>query len=106
MPYSYRYIPASLSAGAKKGNDPKSQYIDLFQETLNEQFYNSSDWWTIEEETSVGSQAYENVDVRVAHLINAETGLKLGDDWKTLLFQDVDHDIELGKHYRFDDNTW
>lgn len=106
MSYSYRYIPSILSAGAQKGNDPKEQYIDLFQETLNEQFYNSSNWWTIQEETAVGSQLYESIDVRIAHLINSETGLKLGDDWKTLMFQDVNHNIELGKHYIFDDNTW
>lgn len=103
---TYKYIPASIAASAKKGTNPKQQYIDLFQETLNEQFYNASDWWTIQEETYIGSQEYENIDVRIAHVINAETGLKLGDDWKTLLFQDVDHEIELGKQYIFDNNTW
>ena len=77
-PYSYKYIPASLATKAKKGSTPKNQYVDLFQETMNEQFYNSSNWWTILEEPIIGSQEYEDVDVRIAHVINAETGLKLG----------------------------
>jgi hypothetical protein len=102
-PYVYKFIPASAAITNKS---PKQQYIDQFQQTLNEQFYNSSDWWTIEEETAVGSQEYQNIDVRIESVINAETGLKLGDDWKTVLFKEINHDAQLGKHYIFDNNTW
>jgi len=106
MPTEYKYISAALTAATRKGATPKDQYLDLFQQTLSEQFFNSSNWWTIEEETTVGSGVYENVDVRINHVINAETGLKLGDDWKTVLFDSIDHPVGLGKHYIFDDNTW
>lgn len=102
----YKYIPASLAVIAKKGKNPKNQYIELFQQTLKNGFYNSSDWWTVEEETAIGSREYNEVDVRINHVINAETGLKLGDDWKTVLFKDIDHSIELGRLYAFDNNTW
>lgn len=103
---AYRYIPASISASAQKGSNPRNQYIELFQQTLNDQFYNSSDWWTVEEETETGSATYGNIDVRINHVINAETGLKLGDDWKTILFKEIDHRIDLGKHFIFDGSTW
>ena len=103
---AYKYIPASLNAGAQKDSSPKNDYIELFQATLDEQFYNASNWWTIEEETTIGSAEYEDVDVRIAHVINAETGLKLGDDWKTLLFKTVSHPVELGKQYSFEDSIW
>jgi len=103
---SYKYIPASIAADAKKGTDPKQSYIDLFQETLNQQFYNASNWYTIQEETAIGSTVYENIDVRIAHVINAETGLKLGEDWKTLHFINVSHPAEIGKYYIFDNNVW
>jgi hypothetical protein len=106
MAYQYKYIPSSLIARAQKGTNPKDQYVELFQETLNEQFYNSSNWWTIQEETAIGSEEYEEIDVRISHVINSETGLKLGDDWKTVYFKDVAHITELGKYYIFDDNTW
>jgi hypothetical protein len=106
MTYTYKYIPSSLSGTPGEGEDPKKQYIDLFQETLNQQFYNSSDWWTIQEETVSGSEVYVEYDVRINHVINAETGLKLGDDWKTILFKNIDHNVELGRHYIFDSNTW
>lgn len=100
---AYKYLPSSL---AITGKTPKEQYTSLFQETLNQQFYNAQNWYTISEETYLGSNTYENIDVRIAHLINAETGLKLGDDWKTLLFKEIDHNIEIGKLYFFDDNVW
>lgn len=103
---AYKYIPASLRAGAHKESSPKKDYIDLFQATMDEQFYNSSNWWVIGEETELGAADYEDVDVRIAHVINSETGLKLGDDWKTLLFRTVNHPVELGKQYSFEDNIW
>lgn len=106
MPYTYRYIPAAMSVKPKAGTTPKDTYVDLFQETLKEQFYNSSDWWSIEEENVLGTKIFTPVDVRMAHVINAETGLKLGDDWKTLLFKEIDHAIDLGKMYRFDNSVW
>jgi hypothetical protein len=104
--YQYKYIPSANSLSKGSAGSPKDQYIDLFQKTLEDQFYNSSDWWNIQEETALGSDVYENVDVRITHVINAETGLKLGDDWKTILFKSIDHPIELGKHYIFDNSTW
>jgi len=102
----YKYTRASIRAGAQKGSSPKSDYIDLFQHTLDEQFYNAPNWWTIQEETEIGSRKYKPVDVRIAHVINAETGLKLGDDWKTLLFKSVETPPMLGRIYIFDDNVW
>lgn len=100
---TYKHLTASLSIS---GKSPKEGYVELFQETLTQQFYNSSDWWTVQEETFHGSKTYTNIDVRISHLINAETGLKMGDDWKTVLFKEIDHAIEVGKQYVFDENTW
>jgi len=102
----YQYTRASIRAGAQKGTVPKSDYVDLFQHTLDEQFYNASNWWTIQEETEIGSREYRPIDVRIAHVINAETGLKLGDDWKTLFFKSTETPPMLGRIYVFDDNVW
>lgn len=106
MAYEYKYIPSAIVAGARKGITPKDQYVELFQKTLDEQFYNSSTWWTIQEESGIGTAIYENTDVRISHVINAETGLKLGDDWKTILFPNMDHVVEIGRRYIFDSSVW
>lgn len=96
-----------MSAGSLINNKtPKQDYINLVQETLNEQFYNASDWYTIQEETSVGSGQYQNVDVRVNNLINPTTADNSEDDFKKLIFPDLDHSVNLGRLYLFDDNYW
>lgn len=102
----YKYMIASMHAGAQKGSIPKSDYLSLTQHTIDEQFYNASNWWTIQEETEIGSREYRPVDVRIAHVINAETGLKLGDDWKTLFFKSTEEPPMLGRIYTFDDSVW
>lgn len=102
----YKYMRASIRSGAQKGSVPKSEYIDLFQHTLDEQFYNASNWYEILEETEIGSRIYRPVDVRISHVINSETGLKLGDDWKTLYFKSTEESPMLGRIYTFDDNIW
>lgn len=96
-----------MSAGSLISNKtPKQDYIDLVQETLNKQFYNASDVFTIQEETSVGSGQYQNVDVRVNNVINPTTADNVEDDFKKLIFPDLDHSVNLGRFYLFDDNYW
>lgn len=102
----FRYFSASLMAKAQKGATPKDDYRGLFQATLNEQFYNATNWYTIEEETFTASGIFQEVDVHINHLINTETGLKLGDDWKTLSFMNLEHPIEMGKLYKYNDSYW
>ena len=103
MAYTYRFILASSTITSKSTKD---YYIDLFQANLDDQFYNSTDWWTIEEEYPAKSQQYIETDVRINHTINAETGVKLGDDWKTLLFPKVNHETRICNLFKFSNNTW
>src|SRR6185436_2585456 len=102
MTYTYPY----LNAGQPIQQSPKQEYIDLFQETLNDQFYNASDVFTIQEETVLASDIYQNVDARINYVINTNTGERVGDDFKTLLFKDIDHSVDLGRMYQFDSNYW
>lgn len=85
---------------------PKEEYIGFFQQTVNEQFYNASDWFTVEEETAYGSGKYENVDVRINHVVDTQTGERVGDDFRKLMFKDINHATTLGKMFRFAQNYW
>ena len=59
-----------MTAGSVLNNqNPKETYSNLLQETLNKQFYNATDWYTIEEETVLRSELYQNVDVRINNVI-------------------------------------
>jgi hypothetical protein len=99
----YKFLKASPDFGKSQ----KDIYTQLFQETLNQQFSNSSDIWTIQEETSFSAGIYQDVDVRiVTHVINSATGRYLGDDYKQILFQDLEHAVGIGYMYQFNDNYW
>ena len=75
MPYTYKYIPS----GAPIQVSPKQDYTTLLQEILDSEFYNSSDWYTIEEETSLASGQYQELDVRVNYAIDSTTGERVGE---------------------------
>ena len=103
MPYTYKYYPAGMGTINK---NPKDEHIDLFQENLRDQFYNSSDVFTIQEETALGSGVFQNVDARINRVIDASTGDRVGDDFKKLLFSDLNHPTNIGWMYLFDNNYW
>lgn len=100
MSYKYTQIQSALIS------DPKTTYIADFNERLREGFENSSDWFTIQEETFFGSEQYQNIDARVNYVIAAETGEKMSDDYKMLWFKDTTHSVKLGTMFYFNDNYW
>jgi hypothetical protein len=77
-----------------------------FQALLDDLFYDAPSVYTIQEEISFFSGSWVNVDVRINQALDRQTGNKLGDDFKLILFKDLDHDAGLGHKYSFDSNTW
>jgi hypothetical protein len=80
--------------------------VDQFQALLLDQFSVSTDNFDILEETVFASGSYTNVNVRITGAIDPITQIKLSDDWKRILFKDINHPISVGKKFYFNDNTW
>jgi hypothetical protein len=99
---AYRLLDASLSMN----HDPKSVYTEQFQTILAQDFKNSFDWYTIQEELVFASGELSDIDVRINHAIDARTNQKLGDDYKLILFSDTTKATGLGYLYYFDSNYW
>jgi len=87
-------------------SSPKEDWINDFTKLIDDQFYNSSDWFTIQEETSFGSGEYTDIDVRVNYVFNPTTGINMGDDWKLLMFSDISKQVKFGSMFYFDENYW
>jgi hypothetical protein len=102
MTYEYKY----LSASSIMSPSPKQEWLNDFQANLDDGFYEGFDWYTIEEEVDFGSGEFQDVDVRVNRAIASISADKRGDDWKQILFKDIDHATGLGYLYKFDDNYW
>jgi hypothetical protein len=99
----YRYYTSGSPVTFESSGD---QILNGFQAQLNEFFEVAPDVYVIQEETAIGSEIYSNVDVRINRAINAYTGLKLGDDFKQVIFKDLSHSAPLGTRYYFDSNYW
>lgn len=87
-------------------NPPKIDYHEEMQAIVDDQFYDSSDWYTIQEETSFASGSYSDLDVRINSVVNTTTGANQGDDWRKLLFKDLSKIVRIGAFFVFDNNSW
>jgi len=81
-------------------------WINDFQENLNFQFDNSTTLFDILEEQTFASGSYVNVRARIVSAIDQATQEKLGDDFKRILFKDINHVTGVGRKFSFNDNVW
>lgn len=58
------------------------------------------------EETEFGSFEFVNKKVRVNSIIDAKTGQRVNDDYKKIIFEDIDYRPKLGTRYKFSNNIW
>jgi hypothetical protein len=98
---TYKYYTSTTISGS-----PSQTLVGGFQALLNQQFEVASDVFTIQEELVLGSGILTDVRVRVNTAIQSATGLKLGDDFKTLLFKNLNQSVNIGKKFYFDNNYW
>ena len=98
---SFKYYP-----NPSPPSSASSILVDQFQALLLNQFNVATDTFDILEETVFASGSYTNVNVRITGAIDPITQLKLSDDWKRILFKDINHPISVGKKFYFNDNTW
>jgi hypothetical protein len=101
MTYNY-YI----SASPINYESTSDSILNDFQAVINADFFNSPDSFVLLEEYPFASGSYISVDVRVNRAISTYTGTNQADDWKNLIFRDLQHATSLGVKYQFDSNTW
>lgn len=95
------------SASSVMIKSPREQHREIFQAFVDEQIVNAHNWENIKVEKVFGTGEYSNINVRITHAINPDTGTKLSDDWKQLIFQNPKNkNAKLGKRYMFEENVW
>ena len=91
----------------KTNDSPKKQWKDGLRELVNEEFTNTSTFYTdVEEEIEFGTLKFRPIRVRVNTLVDAKTGQRINDDYKKIIFPILDYHPEIGTRYRFDNNIW
>lgn len=86
---------------------PNEQYRDLQQAFINEQWDNTATKFQIEEQDEIGTFTFHCVEAWIDYVVGmTSTGYKNGDDFRKLLFKDLDHECIRGRYYKFNDNYW
>lgn len=87
-------------------NSPNDYYREQTQMLINDRWDNTTTLQNIEEEFPFGSFLFRNVEVRMTHALDKSTNKKQGDDFRELIFQDIDYNAKLGNYYRFNNAYW
>lgn len=87
--------------------NPRDSYLDQQQEIIDQLFVNAPTYFTdVEEEKVAGTLIFESIPVRINNLIDAKSGRRINDDFKKIIFSDIDHAPAIGARFRFEDNIW
>ena len=91
----------------KIDTDPNTMYRDLQQEFINLQWENTTQIITVKEQENIGSQYYNDLDVWISPTVaDTSTGLKDVRDFNKLIFKDINHRVDRGLMYIFDNCYW
>lgn len=87
---------------------PSEYWKDGLQAVIDDQFENASDVFIVQEEQTFGVLDWSSdLSVRITHVLSdKQTGEKLGDDFRNLIFPDLSRTCVLGQRYSFDSNYW
>ena len=85
---------------------PNDYYRDHMQELINSQWDNTTMLQNIEEEYPFASFVFREIQVRMVHALDKGTRVKQGDDFRELIFQDIDYNVNLGAYYKFSNAYW
>lgn len=94
------------SAYLNIASTPAESYREDLQEFSYSSFEDAGSIYTIKEELTSGTLTFTDLKCRVEHAINSETGLKLSDDFKKLIFKDFTHSTGIGYRYNFGGYIW
>jgi len=85
---------------------PKERYLNDMDAVIDRQFQNASDWDTVQEEDSIGAGTYTDLIVRLNKVFDPRAGIKLGDEYRKIIYKDRQTTEKLGLYYQYDSRYW
>ena len=99
-------IMSGMSLNSTYSRTPLEKYSFELQSKIDREWSMASDLYDIEEEYPFASGSFIPVQVRINHEVVSDTSEKLGDDYKSLIFKDLNHVRGMGYLYSFNQNLW
>lgn len=91
---------------AMKPDSPDEAYREHMQALINAYWDNTTQVYTVYEQECLGSDKYIPIDVRITPAIGMGTSYKQDDDFKHFAFKDLDHFVNKGRMFQYEDDYW
>lgn len=86
---------------------PNDYFRDQQQAAIDQQWDCTSARYTIKEQFEFGSNVYNDIEVWIDYVVGlGSRGTTNGDDFRQLIFRDINHQVKRGLYYQFDGNYW
>lgn len=86
---------------------PDVEYNQNQQAFYDQQWDNTSARIIVQQQVDIGSNEFESVEVWINKAIgNTTTFMKNGEDYRQLIFRDIQHHIQRGIYFKFENNWW
>lgn len=86
---------------------PNDYFRDQQQAAIDQQWDCTSARYTIKEQFEFGSNVYNDIEVWIDYVVGlGSRGTTNGDDFRQLIFRDINYQVKRGLYYQFDDNYW
>lgn len=99
------FFENGLSNGAIQ--TPNNYFRDQQQAAINQNWDCTSAKYTIKQQADFGSNTYNDIEVWIDYVVGlGSRGTTNGDDFRQLIFKDIDYQVKRGLYYYFDNNYW
>jgi len=90
-----------LKANLPQNLDKDNYYLEMLQHKVNYEWDYRYNRFDIEEENAFGSGKYHDVQVIIDNVYDDKLRKVMSDDWKKLIFKDIQHYLTPGQRFRF-----
>lgn len=102
---AFKFFESGIQSGQIQS--PNEKIREQQQASINAKWEVSTAKYTIKEQDDFGLKTYHDIEVWIDYVVGMTSrGLANGDDFRKLIFRDINHPVERGLYYRFDEAVW
>lgn len=99
------FFENGLSSGVIQ--TPNDYFRSQQQAAIDQNWDCTSAKYTIKEQFEFGSNVYNDIEVWIDYVVGlGSRGTTNGDDFRQLIFRDINYQVKRGLYYQFDGNYW
>lgn len=102
---AFDFFELGIQSGLSQ--NPNEKIREQQQASIDSKWDVTTAKYTIKEQDDFGLKTYHDIEVWIDYVVGMTSrGLANGDDFRHLYFRDINHPVERGLYYRFDEAVW